>query len=141
MRPLSRPALAIGAGALGFLVFGLAFLVHPGLMTLSGLSALGAGGWSESRAMLGGLELGFGLWLTRAVRRPERHALALESLGLALGVILLGRLVSLALDGPPGVQTWGYVVIEGVGLALALMARSPDAGSRARPLEDLSSVP
>lgn len=116
------PALALGAGALGFIGFGLAFLLVPGLLGLVELAPATSTARSDVRAVYGGIELGVGAFLAACVRRPTWHRAGLTAQALTLGGAALGRVASLAADGMPRTLALGLGALELLGAVLAIAA-------------------
>lgn len=117
------------ASALAFAGPGLGFLVAPRLLaTRVDVALLGPTGYSDARAVLGGLELGIAAILAGCASSPRwlRVGIAVQ-LG-TLGGLLLGRFASLAADGPPGAFGWALFAVEialfGFGILAALRART-----------------
>jgi hypothetical protein len=71
----------------------------------------------DFRAVYGGLQLGIGVFLVGAALRKPWRLPALNMANLVLGGLILGRVVSLAIDEPPGII--GFVLL---GLEVALLA-------------------
>lgn len=114
--------LALALAALGFVGFGLAFLVAPDLLALVDLAPTTSAARSDVRAIYGGMELGVGVLLALAARRPAWWRLGLTAQALTLGGAAVGRLVGVALDGTPRALTGGFAALEVVGTVLAVVA-------------------
>ena len=123
--PLSAVALALGAA--GFVGFGLALLVAPGLLALVDVAAPTATARSDLRAVYGGLELGVGVFLAACARRPGWHRAGLTAQALAMGGVVVGRAACLVADGAPRAIVLALAAAELAGALLAL------AGLRALP--------
>jgi hypothetical protein len=92
--------VVLALAGLGFLAFGLWFLVDPiGPLAAIGISATGAPAATEFRAFYGGLEVGLGALLIAAAACRTQHRAGLWLVLAANGGIALGRLVGLAVDG------------------------------------------
>ena len=93
-------ALLIALAGLGFLAFGLAFLVSP-LPTLAaaGLVLEGPIAATELRAFYGGLELGLGGYLLVCAWQPSQRRAGLWLTLASNGGIGLSRLLGLVLSG------------------------------------------
>jgi hypothetical protein len=115
-------AVSLTLAAAGFVAFGLALLVAPGLLALVDLEPVTPTARSDARAIFGGMELGVGVLLALCARRPEWHRVGLTAQGVALGGAVTGRLVSLAVDGAPRPVTFALAALELVGAALAAVA-------------------
>ena len=121
--------VSLTLAAAGFVGFGLALLVAPGLLALVELEPVTATARSDARAIFGGMELGVGVLLALCARRREWYRVGLAAQGLALGGAVTGRLVSLAVDGTPRPVTLVLAALELAGAALAAVAlRRLDAG-------------
>ena len=116
------PVLALWLGALGFVGFGLAFLLAPGLLGLVELAPTRPSARSDVRAVYGGIELGVGAFLAVCARRSSWRRAGLTAQGLLFGGAVLGRLVSLAVDGPPLPLVLGLGALELFGAALTVAA-------------------
>lgn len=92
--------LLIALAGLGFLGFGLAFLVSP-LPTLAaaGLVLEGPVAATELRAFYGGLEVGLGVFLLACAARPAQRRTGLWLTLASNGGIGLARLLGLAVSG------------------------------------------
>jgi hypothetical protein len=101
---------------------GLAFLVAPELLRFVDLAPGTAAARSDVRAVYGGLELGVAALLGACAHRPEWLRFGLVAQALAFGGLVLGRLVSLALDGAPTPIAVALGLAEALGAILALLA-------------------
>jgi hypothetical protein len=114
---LSR--IALWLGGLGFLAFGLAFLVAPvETLARAGWAMAGDGAATELRAFYGGLEVALGSLLLAADLRGRRR----EGLVLCLasyGGIGAARLLGIALAGAANDFLW---IALGTEAALAVLA-------------------
>ena len=120
MQALAR--ITLWLGGLGFLGFGIAFLVDPlGLFALTGIELEGSVAAVELRAFYGGLEVGLGLFLLAAdlagAHRPGL-LLALAS----YGGIALARVLGLAIAGGGSGFLWAALAVEATLALLALVA-------------------
>ena len=120
------------AAALAFAVPGLGFLIAPGrFASLVDVALLGPNGWSDARAVFGGLELGVAAFLALcAASRPWQRAGLVASL-FCVGGLLAGRVASLLHDGAPGALGWLLFAIE-VALSGATVAALAWRGLGAR---------
>lgn len=126
MNLLTRVVLWVGG--LGFIGFGLAFLVAPlATMALAGIELDGALAATELRAFYGGLEVALGALLIGAdlaARRRPGLLLAMASYG-GIGI---ARLLGIVLEGEATPFLWAALTVElGLGLA-ALVALRGQAG-------------
>lgn len=117
---LALDRITLWLGGLGFLAFGLAFLVAP-LQTfaVAGLPMQGSLAATELRAFYGGLELALGALLIAADLRPgaRRHGLILCL--ASFGGIGLARLLGMVLAGSATPFLWAALATE---LTLAALA-------------------
>ena len=115
------PYVALGLGALGFVGFGLAFLVAPGLLGVVELAPSTPSARSDVRAVYGGIELGVGVFLALCARRPTWVRVGLTVQALTLGGAATGRLASLAADGVPRPLVLGLGALELLGAVLTIV--------------------
>lgn len=88
------------AQALFMLAFSLAYWLRPYEMAnLNGMLLMESASISHMRVYYGGLQLGLALYLLWALRAPERMRGALVMLVCMMSALVLGRLLSLLLDG------------------------------------------
>jgi hypothetical protein len=120
--PTRLPALALALGALGFIGFGLAFLLAPGLLGLVELDASTPSARSDVRAVYGGIELGVGAFLAVCARRAPWQRAGLTAQALMLGGAALGRVASVAADGLPRPLALGLGALELLGAVLTVVA-------------------
>ena len=115
--------LAIGIGAISFAVFGLWLLIRPRALAAVELLPDTGSARAEIRAMYGGLELGIAGFLALALWRPELSEAALWFQLLALGGLVLGRLVGIGVErgGVRGL-IWFFAAIEAAAVILTLAA-------------------
>ncbi|MCK7594383.1 DUF4345 family protein [Pseudomarimonas salicorniae] len=114
---------------LGFVGFGLAFLVAP-LRTLAeaGIEIEGALAAVELRAFYGGLELGLGSLLLAAALREEYRRAGLWLCLASYGAIGLTRAAGMWVEGVSTPFLWFAVAVEiGLGAGAALALRSNQA--------------
>ena len=111
---MNRSSLYLTVSSLGFLAFGLAYLVAPEAIAARFDITLGSPtAVADFRAAYGGMTAGIGVVLGIARRRREWRELGVLASVVASGGLLAGRLVTIATHGPAG---W---LIEG----LMLMSR------------------
>lgn len=104
--------------ALGFLAFGLWFLIDPiAPLASMGISLSGAGAPVEIRAFYGGLEIGLAIFLWMAWRDAGLRRAGLWLVLLANAGIGLARVLGLAL-GEPWIDFFAYALIWEFGFAL-----------------------
>ena len=111
-------ATLLALAGLGFLGFGLWFLVDPiGPLAAIGITATGDPAATEFRAFYGGLEVGLGALLVAAASRPAWRVPGLWLVLATNGGIAMGRLLGVALDGV-WVPFFTYALVWEVGFAL-----------------------
>lgn len=114
--------LTLWLGGLGFLAFGLAFLVAPvETLAAAGWAMTGDGATTELRAFYGGLEVALGSLLIAADLRGRRR----EGLVLCLvayGCIGAARLLGIALAGAANDFLWIALATEAVLAGLAAVS-------------------
>ena len=92
----------LAAQALVMVGFSLAYWVRPYEMAnLNGVLLMESASISHMRVYYGGMQLGLALFLLWAMRAPERARAALVMLVFSMLALVVGRLVSLGLDGGP----------------------------------------
>ena len=75
---------------------------------------------NEIRANYGGMHLALGLFFVFGAFVPSARLLALLIVALFTGGLVLGRLLSLVVDGAPNSMVWGLFALESVGALVAL---------------------
>ena len=116
-------SITLWLGGLGFLAFGLAFLVAPlQTMAAAGLPLQGDLAATELRAFYGGLELALGGLLIAAALRPEarRHGLILSL--ASFGGIGAARALGMALAGSATPFLWAALATEATLAVLSAVA-------------------
>lgn len=118
----ARQVLFVMAGV--FLLIGAASVLAPTLVSdFVNIELKDALARFDFRAVYGGLQLGLGLWIGVAALRKAWRLPALNLTMLALGGLLAGRLLSLALDAEsPGVIGFGLMGLELAGLGVTVFA-------------------
>lgn len=125
----ARVALWISAAL--FAGPGMAFLLRPHDMAARvALELTATVAASDVRAVFGGLELGFAVFLALGAARPVLARPALAASVVVFAGMLFARMVSLALDGVPGPPGPLLAALEGAGLlvgvaGVASLAREP----------------
>ena len=125
--------VVLALAGLGFLGFGLWFLVDPiGPLAAIGITATGAPAPTEFRAFYGGLEVGLGALMLVAAAKPDWRTAGLWLVIATNGGIAAGRLIGVAIDGV-WVPFFTYALVWEVGFALlaALALRGVKTGSDA----------
>ena len=110
--------------ALAFALMGIGALVSPTIVTRQfGVPALTVEGRSEVRAVYGGFGLAIaGALIYAVIDANLREGIAL-TVAIALFGMAAGRLISAAIDRSMRKVAAGYLVIEGAGGGLLLLAR------------------
>lgn len=113
----------LALAGLGFLGFGLWFLVDPiGPLAAIGITATGTPAPTEFRAFYGGLEVGLGALMLVAAAKPDWRTAGLWLVIATNGGIAAGRLIGVAIDGV-WVPFFSYALVWEAGFAvLALLA-------------------
>jgi hypothetical protein len=120
----------LALAGLGFLGFGLWFLVDPiGPLAAIGITATGAPAATEFRAFYGGLEVGFGLLMLVAAAKPDWRTAGLWLVIATNGGIAAGRLLGVAIDGV-WVPFFTYALVWEVGFAVLAAIGLKAAGPR-----------
>ena len=120
----------LALAGLGFLGFGLWFLVDPiGPLADIGITATGAPAATEFRAFYGGLEVGLGLLMLVAAAKPDWRMAGLWLVIATNGGIAAGRLLGVAIDGV-WVPFFTYALVWEVGFAVLAAIGLKAAGPR-----------
>ncbi len=100
--------------SLVFIGYGFACLIDPNIPTAYiGYEMTRADAVIETRAMYGGLELGFGLFCLLAVFQIRFQEAGLISIVLVVGGLAVGRTIGLLFTTEPAtIYSWGAVVLE-----------------------------
>lgn len=116
-----RFALAVlGLGAVGFAVFGVQWFANPiGMAQPLGIVLGNGDATSDARAVYGGLELGFGLFLAYSALSPARRTQGLAAGALTLGGLGFARIAGIAL-APDGVSraTYSLLATDLIGIVV-----------------------
>ncbi len=116
------PTVVLAIAGLLFAAIGTAHLFDPaGTIAPTGIRLSAIASFNEIRANYGGMHLVLGLYflagaISAALRPQALLLLALFCIGL-----VLGRSVSLVLDGSPGMVMNSFLLIEIVGAAAAMV--------------------
>lgn len=133
---LSKTVLLI-AGFI-YAVLGFSFLFSPIRMgeTIL-LSVSSAAAATELRAIYGGLELGFGVFLLYCGSHAGTLLSGLVAMTMVTGGILLGRVTGIFLDGSPAKVTLVSMIVELFGTVAGILVlmdeRKQDAEAREAP--------
>ncbi|HYE96439.1 MAG TPA: DUF4345 family protein [Rubricoccaceae bacterium] len=114
--------LSLGLAALAFAGFGAWLLVDPAALSVLGIELTRPTATTEIRAFYGGLELGLAAFFARAATRVEWFRPALLAQALALGGIVLGRVVGFVVDGSAAPLILAFAALEAAGAVLAALA-------------------
>lgn len=117
-------ATVLALAGLGFLGFGLWFLIDPiGPLAMIGIGVSGAPAATELRAFYGGVQVAIAALMLYAVAKPQWRTPALWLVLAVNGGIALGRLIGVAVDGVwvpffSYALVWeiGFVVLAAIGL-------------------------
>ena len=124
-KPLLQPGrLLVIILCVSFLVFGVISLVLPGqLMQLFEIQLNSVSGFSEVRAMYGGLCIGIGVALFMGLRRAEWYAASLFLVMAISAGLAGGRFFSIIMTGiPNAVELFAGLLLEILSLVLAVRA-------------------
>lgn len=115
--------IALWLGMLSFAVFGVWLLARPAALQGVGVAAENADGRAELRAMYGGLELGIAGFLGLCLLRPDFTEPGLWLQLLALGGLVLGRLIGISVEkGGVSRLIWFFASIEIIAVLVTLAA-------------------
>lgn len=84
-----------------------------------GLKLVTVDSLNEIRANYGGMHLFLGVFLLAAVFKAMLRTPALFLLAFFTGGLVLGRVVSLLVDGVPGNMMWGFMLLETIAFLWA----------------------
>lgn len=108
---------------LNFLLVGATGLADPvKLMDPVQLEIAGVSGLSEIRAAYGGTHLALGLLFIAGLVSSRWRRTALLVAALFTGGLVVGRVISLGIDGPPGPFVRRLFFLETLGAVTALLA-------------------
>jgi len=117
-----KPQLILRLISLVFLAFGLYLFIRPESLSSVGVMLPGPAGRIEIRAIYGGLEIGFGVFLLISSRTPSLLGPGLLAAALTLGGAATARGIAFFIDGvfpAPLIATWAA---EALGAFLAYAA-------------------
>ena len=114
----------LGLGALGFAIFGVQWLADPAAMAQPlGILLTNGDATSDARAVYGGLEIGFGLFLAYSAWSPARRTQGLAAGALVLGGLGLARIAGVLLaPGGAGHATSMLLITDLTGITLFVVA-------------------
>ena len=108
---------------LGFLAFGVAYLVDPhGMMSMVGVELDSASGAADVRAIYGGLEIGVGLFLLACARQDSWIPPGLLASAYAFSLVGGARLVGIVRDQATDGMTFAALAIEVVCAGISAFA-------------------
>lgn len=123
MFQVSATQICLAIAALAFLIVGIGHLlvpltmVEPMSIKLQGINA-----FNEIRANYGGMHSLMGVFFLLGVFVTKLRAAALVTLAIFTSGLVLGRMVSIAIDGVPGTFIWlllvGEVMLAGIAWLL-----------------------
>jgi hypothetical protein len=117
------PRLVLGAAAVLFAAFGLAFAVLPHrLAALVDIPLVTETAMIDFIATYGGFEIGFAIFLFTCLRRPERVRLGLLASGWAVTGFAVSRAIAMVLLGGAKPVMYGALAFETVCATLAFAA-------------------
>lgn len=109
--------------SLGFLAFGLLFLVAPTtLTTLAEITLPTPIALMEIRGVYGGFFLGVGLFLFLCARRESWLRPGLAAQATIMGGLVAGRILGLIIHGTANPFLYALLLSEVIGLVIALVA-------------------
>jgi hypothetical protein len=122
--PVMLGKVVLWISAIGFIGYGVACLVWPGIPTgYAGLHMTNSDAVAEVGAMYGGLQTGFGLFCLLGALQSTLHRPALGLLVLCVGGLALSRLAwTLTVADPVGGYTYGAMAYEFTTAILAALA-------------------
>ena len=112
--------ICLAVAALVFLIVGIGHLVVPLTMVEPmNIQLRGINAFNEIRANYGGMHSLMGIFLLLGVFVPKLREAALVTLAIFTSGLVLGRMVSIAVDGVPGTVIWLMLVGELIGAVIA----------------------
>jgi hypothetical protein len=135
--------LILALAALTFIGFGFAFIFNPDEMAaIASITLTAPAARTDVRAMYGGLEFGFGVFLLLCTVRRRFVRIGLFAAACALVSMATARSVGLILDGLGGLQ-FLIAITEWVGGGLATygaLVTKPEPDALPPPIEDAVSA-
>ncbi len=119
---MQRTSLVLlSVSGLLFIMIGVASLLDPaGAIAPTGIEIHTIAGHNEVRANYGGMILVLGLYFLAGALRPPLRSQTLLVLALFCTGLVLGRSVSLVVDGNPGLMMNSFLALEVLAAALAM---------------------
>lgn len=105
-------------GGLGFFIFGWAYLIFPVFMVnMSGMEIPIGPAVTDTRAMYGGFQIGFGAFTLFCATRPRMLTAGMLALALAYGGIVICRIIGILIDpgslhGADNYHLWAIFILE-----------------------------
>ena len=117
------PRFVLGAAAVLFAAFGIAFAAFPHrLAALVDIALPTSTATTDFIATYGGFEIGFAVFLFKCLVRPERVRLGLMASGCAVAGFAIARAVALLALGGAKPVMYGALVFEAVSATVAFVA-------------------
>jgi hypothetical protein len=117
------PRFVLGAAALLFAAFGIAFAAFPHrLSALVDIALPTSTATTDFIATYGGFEIGFAVFLFKCLARPERVRLGLMASGCAVAGFAIARAAALVALGGAKPVMYGALVFEAVSATVAFVA-------------------
>ena len=117
------PRLVLGAAAVLFAAFGIAFAAFPHrLAALVDIALPTSTATTDFIATYGGFEIGFAVFLVRCLARPERVRLGLQASGCAVAGFAIARAAALLVLGGAKPVMYGALAFEAVSTIVAFVA-------------------
>lgn len=112
--------ICLAVAALAFLMVGIGHLVAPLKMVEPvNIQLRGINAFNEIRANYGGMHSLMGIFFLLGAFVPKLRETALITLAIFTSGLVLGRVVSIAIDGVPGTFIWLMLVGELIGAVTA----------------------
>ena len=124
--------ICLAVAAVAFLIVGIGHLVVPLTMVEPmNIQLQGINAFNEIRANYGGMHFLMGNFFLLGVFVTKLREAALGTLAIFTSGLVLGRVVSLAVDGAPGTFIWLMLVGELIGAVIAWLLLWRGSGQRA----------
>lgn len=112
--------ICLAVAGLAFLIVGIGHLIVPLTMVEPmNIQLRGTNAFNEIRANYGGMHSLMGVYFLLGVFVTKSREAALVTLAIFTSGLVLGRLVSVAVDGVPGTFIWLMLVGELIGAVIA----------------------
>jgi Domain of unknown function (DUF4345) len=117
------PLVMLVLGAIGFALFGVKWLLNPtGMATPLGIVLTNGDATSDARAVYGGMELGFGLFLAYSAIAPARRTQGLAGAAIVLAGLGLSRSVGILAADSVTSGTYALLATDVTGTLLCAAA-------------------